>query len=568
MDYCHKCGVPACAALLVLAAGCVSERCYEGFDCPAPKICGPAGKCVYECSVREDCAAGFACEGHLCVVDTFDHGVDTESPEIYCPAGMALVQDLFCVDLYEAARPDSTATAPGSDGSRAVSRKGAYPWLTKDNAVAAAACTAAGKRLCEPSEWKLACSGPDGQVYSYGDEYVTDACNGIDTYGRTGFHLMPTGSFPECTNEFGVFDMNGNVWEHVAGGDGTDVRGGAYNCSDSRQYHKCSYIPGSWTPSALGFRCCRDPLFADPVEVETVESRPDVTEPLDSGWFDSFAGELPELPGTDVPAETCGPPDVQPDQPAADTVYSDMAASDAAGDVATDVSTRDAGDISAGYECPPDMSLVLPSSGVPFCMDTWEASRSDATSTSYGTSTVPVSEPGRMPWFSSAMTVAAASTACESAGKRLCGGDEWSRACGGSAGSVYVYGNSYDPAVCNSIDTFCRCDTTCGAVAECPYPHCRVQASPSGDGGPCGADFHVAATGSFPSCMNEWGVFDVNGNVWEAVAGIDGQEHFRGGAYNCSDSEALHRCDHDATWNPSAKGFRCCLDAASAGGGD
>jgi formylglycine-generating enzyme required for sulfatase activity len=55
-------------------------------------------------------------------------------------------------------------------------------------------------------------------------------------------------------------------------------------------------------------------------------------------------------------------------------------------------------------------------------------------------------------------------------------------------------------------------------------------------------------------------VYDINGNVWELADTNDGLEHFRGGAYNCSDSEALHRCDHDGTWGPSARGFRCCKD--------
>ncbi|MCU0694734.1 MAG: hypothetical protein MUF54_25430 [Polyangiaceae bacterium] len=54
----------------------------------------------------------------------------------------------------------------------------------------------------------------------------------------------------------------------------------------------------------------------------------------------------------------------------------------------------------------------------------------------------------------------------------------------------------------------------------------------------------------------------MSGNVWELADTQDGVEHFRGGAYNCADSEALHRCDHDGTWGPSAKGFRCCKDSS------
>ena len=51
-----------------------------------------------------------------------------------------------------------------------------------------------------------------------------------------------------------------------------------------------------------------------------------------------------------------------------------------------------------------------------------------------------------------------------------------------------------------------------------------------------------------------------NGNVWELVDDGTANGHFRGGAYNCIDSELLHRCDFDITSGVSAKGFRCCAD--------
>jgi len=560
-------------AALIAVGGCVSEKCYENWQCTSPQICGPGGECVFECSHPADCSAGFTCENHLCVTKSGDTGPDAVQPILYCPAGMVLVNDLFCIDVYEATRPDSTASKPGSDESRAVTRKGAYPWMTKDNTVAAAACLASDKRLCEPSEWKLACSGPDGQVYSYGDEYEAAACNGIDAFGRSSFHLMPTGSFPECTNEFGVFDMNGNVWEHVAGGDGTDVRGGAYNCSDSAAFHKCSYVPGSWTPAALGFRCCRDPLVQDPVVVEVVEVAGDVIEPSDAYAADIFDVTAFDVVAFDFQAgDACVGPDfaagdvAAPDVAGSDVTVVDVPVADAVTDAPVDAAHTDVASDAVSAGCPADMALVSYPAKTPFCMDRYEASRSDSTSTIAGVSMTPVSESGRMPWYSSSLTTDMAAAACQRAGKRLCALSEWFDACSGSAGGVYVYGSEFDAAVCNSIDTFCDCDGVCAGVAECPYPHCRTTASAAGDGGPCGASFHVTPTGSFPSCVNEWGVFDVNGNVWEVVEAGDNLDHFRGGAYNCSDSEALHRCDNDATWGPSAKGFRCCMDAVASAG--
>ena len=133
--------------------------------------------------------------------------------------------------------------------------------------------------------------------------------------------------------------------------------------------------------------------------------------------------------------------------------------------------------------------------------------------------------------------------------------------CHGPGTTVYSYGDTYDPDVCNGIDTFCDCGSAqCSGLSVCPYPHCYNQPSTQGPG-PCGASFHVAPTGSFPSCVSAYGVFDTTGNVWELGDTTDGLEHFRGGAFNCGDSETLHKCDEDGTWGPSAKGFRCCKDA-------
>lgn len=127
---------------------------------------------------------------------------------------------------------------------------------------ARSACEAAGKRLCTAEEWVRACRGPDDTDYPYGNTYDPEICNGIDTYGRGNQRIMPTGSFPECTNEYGVYDLSGNLWEV----DGENflgwVHGGAYNCIDSRSLHLCSYNQDFTSygerKSNVGFRCCSD----------------------------------------------------------------------------------------------------------------------------------------------------------------------------------------------------------------------------------------------------------------------------------------------------------------------
>ena len=252
------------------APGCVVlEVCFDDADCEDGRLCDAAtGACAWECETDADCGGFFTCEGHRCELDCGDE-------DRTCPEGMVPVCGAFCVDAWEASRPDATADLPGTDESAATSRPGVLPWFDDDaavmnQAVAGAACAAAGKRLCSVHEWRLVCQGTALTTYGYGDDYDAAVCNGIDTWCDCGpyphcyddcgapFHVMPTGSFPSCTSGLGAWDLNGNVWEIVASGDGLDhYRGGAYNCADSELLHRCDY-DATWDPSAKGFRCCAD----------------------------------------------------------------------------------------------------------------------------------------------------------------------------------------------------------------------------------------------------------------------------------------------------------------------
>ncbi len=232
--------------------GCLTkEKCFQNADCEPPEICDADGDCDYQCENDSDCDAGFVCDDHECIPDS-----SGDDDPLSCPAGMVPIANAYCMDIYEASRPDATEFDPGSDSSKAISKAGVLPWRVDDNAEAMAACMADGKGLCSESEWSFACRGTGELAYAYGNSYDPVICNGIDTFGMGNQHLLPTGSFSECVNEYGVYDLNGNLWEHVLGGDGTKVRGGAYNCSNSTNLHRCDYIPQTWTPSALGFRCC------------------------------------------------------------------------------------------------------------------------------------------------------------------------------------------------------------------------------------------------------------------------------------------------------------------------
>lgn len=241
--------------------------------------------------------------------DTVDEPVTDAEQAPPCPEGMVLLsraQGGYCIDAYEASLERRTGTAsepwPGNravDGQEsemvAVSRAGVKPQGYISGEQAAAACHNAGKRLCEADEWVRACRGPDATLYPYGNERRADACN--DRYEKLDRHpvvrlfqahapagtdpkemwyqswmndprlhelsdtVTPTGSFAECTNAFGVYDMVGNLHEWVADADGTFLGGffmdtfqNGEGCAYRTQAHTTEYHDYS-----TGFRCCADP---------------------------------------------------------------------------------------------------------------------------------------------------------------------------------------------------------------------------------------------------------------------------------------------------------------------
>jgi len=214
-----------------------------------------------------------------------------------CPPDMASIDDRYCVDRYEASllemRPDGKEVAfspfQPADGHhvRAVSEPGVFPQGYISEVQAKAACALSGKRLCTAGEWKQACMGPRNQVWGYGAERVAGRCNDhgrspvVAMYGREDLSihskwnwermnqptlnqlsgtLAKTGSHEECTNDWGVYDMVGNLHEWVADPHGT-FQGGYYQ-DTTINGDGCTYVTrahAAWYHDySTGFRCCAD----------------------------------------------------------------------------------------------------------------------------------------------------------------------------------------------------------------------------------------------------------------------------------------------------------------------
>lgn len=166
---------------------------------------------------------------------------------------------------------------------------------------------------------------------------------------------------------------------------------------------------------------------------------------------------------------------------------------------------------------------------------------------------------------------------CKKLGKRLCKQDEWMLACDGDPKGgeprKYAYGDELDLEACNTTKSKKGlegepCDPT---TVKSTWQTCHTDTEPSG---------------AFPRCRSRFGVFDLHGNVAEAMTRWDREEQktvsqLKGSAFFYVD---VHRkltekpektnypdhCRHDPRWHVQDMtkawhvnyhlGFRCCVD--------
>jgi sulfatase modifying factor 1 len=213
-----------------------------------------------------------------------------------CPADMGNVGGRVCVDRYEASLFERgadgslvshAANLPPAAGHAYVARSvaGVRPQAYISGAQALAACRGAGKRLCEPVEWRAACGGSEGYAFPYGPDRSPGTCHDSGVAPMQVFHsdtmqrgwgplelndprnteldgtLARTGAFPGCVNDYGLYDMVGNLDEWTADTGGT-FQGGFW-LDTSLHGEGCAYRTIAhafdYHDYSTGFRCCSDP---------------------------------------------------------------------------------------------------------------------------------------------------------------------------------------------------------------------------------------------------------------------------------------------------------------------
>jgi sulfatase modifying factor 1 len=217
-------------------------------------------------------------------------------PGARCPPDMALVLEAVCVDRYEASvverKEDGSLLAHAPNASlsaghvyMARSAAGVVPQAYLTGAEAQAACRQAGKRLCAPLEWRVACGGSEGYAFPYGPDRIPGRCHDSGVNPMLALHadaqargwgplelndprnielagtIAKTGAFGGCVNDYGLYDMVGNLDEWTDDPNGTFQ--GGYWLDTSLHGEGCAYRtighPFNYRDYSIGFRCCADP---------------------------------------------------------------------------------------------------------------------------------------------------------------------------------------------------------------------------------------------------------------------------------------------------------------------
>jgi hypothetical protein len=215
--------------------------------------CAPDGQGV-SCGAVAGSPVAEQCNG---IDDDCDGVIDEEVSRPLEMAQVSVDGQTVWVDLWEASRPDATATELGLITTHACSRPEVRPWANLTLNQARSACSARGKRLCTEREWRAACGA---SAFPYGNSYQEASCVSREA------GASPTGSLASCVSSFGGADLSGNVAEWAECTRAVDCQlvqpalGGSF-ADQVADALRCDFrgnaVPTS-TSSAVGFRCCAD----------------------------------------------------------------------------------------------------------------------------------------------------------------------------------------------------------------------------------------------------------------------------------------------------------------------
>lgn len=158
-------------------------------------------------------------------------------------------------------------------GNSYISDKAKYPVTHISYRDASEYCMWAGRRLPTEKEWEYACRGGlVNRSYPWGDNYIPGRMNAwegkfpLENTGEDGYTgVAPAKSYEP--NEYGVYNLLGNVWEWVAGGTAAKriMRGGSYIDSVDGSFNHPVIVStrqensGDSASSTSGFRCAYTP---------------------------------------------------------------------------------------------------------------------------------------------------------------------------------------------------------------------------------------------------------------------------------------------------------------------
>jgi len=170
---------------------------------------------------------------------------------------------------------------PEGEGS-SLRGRGNHPVVHVSYTDAKAYCEWAGRRLPTEKEWEHAARGGlDDEPFPWGSDVRNDRCNGwtgdfpstnneLDGYSGTA----PVSTFEP--NQFGLYNMVGNVWEWTEGGNEKErpIRGGSYidtidgSANHALRVSSRQMVSGDSGGGNTGFRCASgDSLNTDHKEI-------------------------------------------------------------------------------------------------------------------------------------------------------------------------------------------------------------------------------------------------------------------------------------------------------------